>query len=117
MKKAFLFLFALVLLFLLATYIFIPSTIIVSGAAKIGTSENGAARYLLEEKNWPKWWNAKDSGSIAFSQSKNDFIVNSDTFNISKLQHMSAEIGVRQQGLTLQSRLLLVSFSVDTTGV
>jgi hypothetical protein len=117
MKKWILGVLMIIVLFVAGIYLFIPSQIEVSAAAKIGVSENGAARFILHKESWPRWWNTKDSSSTAiFKQSADHFIVGNDTLSLMKLFHMSADVEIKTANRALETRLLLVAMKIDTTG-
>lgn len=99
-------------------YIFIPSKIVVSSAALVGMSENGTARFLFDENKWGNWWTYKsDDEPVNFNHTRGSFICNEDSFRLAELFHMSANIAIHHQQNTIQSKLLAVSVTTDTTGI
>jgi len=71
MKKITIGLLVGIILVLASTYIFLPSSFKVVSAEKSGMKTVAVNRYLLEEKNWLKWW----PDSTPFRHNKIDFSI------------------------------------------
>ncbi len=116
MKKWLFFLLAVIILFSIGTYIFIPAKISISSTAFVKTTDLGAERFVLDETSWRKWWNYSDSLSR-----KNvfigPFIYNGDKYHVTEKFYKSVDINISHNAESLNSKLLIVPLALDSTGI
>ena len=118
MKKLFLFLVLLLILFCAGTYIFIPSTLTVSSTTSMLASENGTARQVLEPNNWPRWWTYLHTDTSSPDRPLQlNFTVGSDSFRLTEKFYKSAKINISHQGRQIATELIVIPLSTDSTGI
>ena len=61
MKKWFIVIISLSLLFLFIAYYIIPAKILVTKSITANANQTGVYRFLNDESNWQKWWSARSS--------------------------------------------------------
>lgn len=111
MKKWFFALAAILGIFLVATFIFIPSTITVSSLAYSRAGDASIMRCLSQENNWHKWWPAKESQNHAFN-----FRYNGNNYRVKQSLFNGFEIAIGDgSATTIISSLRVLPLKVDST--
>lgn len=99
MKKWFISLLILAVLFIAATYIFIPRTLELSAIAYTNCTPPAAYRLVSDEAQWNKWWpEHKDTGSL----------------RITKRKYNALEINIQSRGVYTGSTLHFVPLPADS---
>lgn len=119
MKRLFLIIFIALVVITLSTYIFIPGTIQIVSSSVMPTSENGTERFIMNKTNWSSWWNYSPKDSLLKASTKNleNYSLNDDSFEISELQYKAAKINIKHNAQTLNTKLIIIPLSIDSTGV
>jgi hypothetical protein len=111
MKKILLGALAIVLLFLVFVYFFIPSQIEFQVSEYVVVNPTAASRLLFAEKNWDKWWppqNEKQPSDSEFHYKNASFTIERELYNAFKIDIVKREDSIH-------SILSLVPISADTT--
>ncbi|MCW3088071.1 MAG: hypothetical protein JWQ78_1457 [Sediminibacterium sp.] len=116
MKKLSLLLVALLILFCISSYLFIPSRINITSSAVMRASENSTERFALTEENWSKWWNS-GQGDHGITTVPDIFAVKGDIFRLTEKFYKSAKINIRHGTQPLPSELVIIPLGVDSTGI
>jgi hypothetical protein len=119
MKRLFLIVFIALVVITLSTYIFIPGTIKVTSSSVMPTSENGTERFITNKTSWNSWWNysLKDSLTKVSTKNLETYSQNGDSFEITELQYKAAKINIKHNSHTIDSKLVIIPLSIDSTGV
>jgi len=119
MKKIFLFLGLLLLVFVAGIYIFIPSTINITSAAVVQTTDDGAERFIMDETKWPLWWNYNDPNNAADTkQLAVVFSAGHDVYKMTDKFYKSVAIHIKHNNLVqLESKMSLIPMALDSTGI
>lgn len=112
MKKWIVGIIVLLVLSVLAVYIFIPNKIVVSQSASFATNRGGFYRNVMEQVNWAKWWpgDKKDSAQHIFRF--NDF-----TYTVKDRQISSLVIDVKNDKLNYASSFTMIAPTTDSVTV
>jgi hypothetical protein len=77
MKKIFLGVIVFFLLLIAAAYVFIPGKLLISSASSVSGNRDGVYRFLVNDRNWQKWWpgtiSKSSQGSLSFRYNEFDF--------------------------------------------
>jgi len=112
MKKWIIGISALLILTIACIYIFIPEKMVVSKLMTAKVTIDGAARFLSDEKNWEKWW--RDEHSKVHEKGK-PYSFNTATYQLTSFRDKGIGIQIRDQGLTINSLISLVTLTKDST--
>jgi hypothetical protein len=114
MKGIFLSVIILFLLLMAAVYIFIPEKLIISSASSFNANRESVYRFLINDKNWQKWWpgtvskNSKDS--FLFRYKGYDFQIGEIFYNVIQLKLV-------ENTDSSVSLLKVIPFNNDSMGV
>jgi hypothetical protein len=114
MKKWIVWLLIVITLTFLSIYVFIPSKIAITSTTASGVSISAAFRIISQQNNWEKWW--KDSNGKSHIPGE-PFSFNGTTFRITRNAYNVTGIEIKQDDLTLESELALISVKKDSIWV
>ncbi len=119
MKKIFVFIAILLLALIAGIYIFIPSTIHITSATVVHTTDNGAERFIMDETKWPLWWNDSNPDNTAdIKQPVTHFITGGDEYKMADKFYKSVVIRIKHNNLVqLESKMSLIPLALDSTGI
>lgn len=96
MKKWLIGLLALLIITLAGIYIFIPGSIKISETAVVTCKINYVNRYLLDDREWVKWWPAGNSGNQTIQLPADSSVdYNGYSYRISNLYYHKIEVLTR----------------------
>ncbi|MGZ8559270.1 MAG: hypothetical protein ACXWWC_13090 [Chitinophagaceae bacterium] len=106
MKKWFIVIISLSLLFLFIAYYIIPAKILVTKSITANANQTGVYRFLNDESNWQKWWPGKIPGNT-----RTDTLLEEDgfSFKINKILYNAFDISITKGKNTDSSVLFIFS--------
>lgn len=107
----------LILLLTICVYIFIPSTIRVSGSVIIEGPSKALIREEYEKGDWSKWWTGKISGGGKTGGVGTVYQLNGFTYTIRDRKYNSLDIDISDGETTSQSSMLFVANTVSSAEV
>ena len=107
MKKGFISLSIVLVLFFAGIYIFIPRQLNLSGIAYINCTPSAAYRFVSEEAAWAKWW-------PEYSSTGKSFVYNGYTYRRSKKMYSSLEVTILRGDEQEDSKIILLPFPSDS---
>ncbi len=111
MKKLIAGILIIAILFLVAVYIFIPSTLIVSNIVYSKTTLPGAYRTLSSNERWKNWWIDKKASAI------NKFVYKSDEYSLLTTYSYGALINIQHKNETINSNIQLLELGFDSIAI
>lgn len=103
-KKLFVTIIVLIILFLGATWYFIPGTLTVAAAVKINCNSQAAFRTISEDPNWSSW--GSSSGNLS---------ADSNTYRITKRMTNGFDIGIKTGQQQYNSNMLIIPVKKDSS--
>ncbi|MDE3253453.1 MAG: GyrI-like domain-containing protein [Bacteroidota bacterium] len=102
----------------LTIYLLIPQTIHIAAVTTVHTTDIGTQRFLIDETQWPKWWDFTDSASEK-TGNKTDGLYerNGDRFQLKEKFYKSADIRIYHNQDSLLSRITIIPLQLDSTRI
>ncbi len=116
MKKWILILLTFLAILLSVIYLSIPSNISITSTASVNTTDVGTERFLIDESKWQLWWNDSVANGNRV-QEGNTYSLNGYDFTISNKFYKSVEINISRKDLAINSKLVVLPFTLDSTGL
>lgn len=113
MKKVIAGLFLLLVLAIIAVFIFIPAQLHISAAAAMKANTNALSRYLSDETKWAKWWPQENEEKRLITQN-NRFELNAFTYHLTKKLYNSAEVAIIKKGQIINSKIFIIPLAGDS---
>ncbi|HLF45122.1 MAG TPA: hypothetical protein VI548_01770 [Chitinophagaceae bacterium] len=104
MKKIFFILLSVVVLAIVAIFIFIPSEIKISSVTSSSVNQLAAQRVLMNDAVWRQWWPGEEKFAYQGTQ-----------FSLTKKMLYAFELSIIQRGDTISGLLQLIPVNTDTT--
>jgi len=117
MKKLLLVLLAILVLFCISIYLFIPGKLNISSAVVVGATDNGTQRFIVDESNWAKWWADSTPAVSSIKQPDGSFVTNGDVFRVTEKFYKSAKVNIRHNNLQVETNLVIIPLQQDSTGI
>lgn len=107
----------LLIVIILSAYIFIPSQLSISSARVLPASENAVHRFLMDAQKWQKWWGDSTGVDSRPKDTQGSFTRNGYEFVLTEKWYKSAGISIQSQNLQLLSKIYIIPFPLDSTGI
>lgn len=115
MRKTILISGILMLLFLAATYVFIPASIRIQRSIRFRSSDVNLTKYLRLSTGWWKWWPGENT--IQKRENNNEFCYQSFCYRIIKTTNTGAEIQLDGKTVKINSQLTYSLIGRDSVEV
>ncbi len=115
MRKTLLISGILILLFLAATYIFIPATITIQRSIRFRSSDINLTKYLRASTGWGRWWPGETPAQKRGDNT--EFCHQSFCYRMIKMTNTGAEIQVNNKNIKSNSQLIYTPVGRDSIEV
>ncbi len=117
MKKILVFLFSLIILLSICSYIFIPQKLEIAKVAFANCNINGASRTIHNSHNWGKWW--PDSDSLRH-HTKTDsvwYYYNGYYYHLDEKLYDAIKIKIKNNEATIESAIHIFKLNIDSVAI
>ena len=117
MKKWLLLIAAILILFFVGVYVFIPSNIEISGSTTAKATRDGSVRTISSESKWREWWNYNNTQKNAAENTKGIFRNDYFTYKLKQSGFNTSLISIGYKNKTTDGKITVLQLADNSVAI